>query len=65
MTPSPKKAPARTKVQKIELTAENSQLLIDLSRAVGLIEGVHDTTKGQRRATVLQEAIDLIAKYLP
>jgi hypothetical protein len=46
-------------------TAENISLLSDLNRAVGIIQAVHNTTKGQTRATALQEAIDLISKHLP
>lgn len=58
-----KKTPASAK--KIPLTIENMGIISDLSRALGLVEAVHDTTKGERRATVLQEAADLIAKHLP
>ncbi len=52
-------------IKKIEPVVENLILISDLSRAVGLVQAVQDTTKGERRATVLQEAIDLIQKYLP
>jgi len=57
--------PKKTPCKKIELTTENIGMLSDLSRALGLIQAVHDTTKGERRATVLIEAIRLISKYLP
>lgn len=59
------KAPAKKVATKIALTTENLELLQDLNRAVGMIEAVHDTTKGERRATVLLEAINLISKHLP
>lgn len=55
----------RTAAKRIPLTVENMSLIQDLSRALGLVQAVHDTTKGERRATVLQEAADLIAKHLP
>jgi len=51
--------------KKIDATVENLLIISDLNRAVGLVQAVQDTTKGERRATVLQEAIDLILKYLP
>jgi len=51
--------------KKIEMTVENIGIISDLYRALGLIQAVQDTTKGERRATVLQEAIDLLLKHLP
>lgn len=60
-----KKPTLRSKAKKIEATVENLGLISDLNRAVGLVQAVQDTTKGERRATVLQEAIDLILKHLP
>ena len=71
MNPSPKKPSAKKckaakkTIKKIDCTVENIGIIGDLSRAVGLVQAVQDTTKGERRATVLQEAIDLISKYLP
>ncbi len=52
-------------LKKIAMTVENLTLISDLNRCVGLVQAVQDTTKGERRATVLQEAIDLILKHLP
>ena len=57
--------PKKPSAKKIPLTLENMQLISDLSRCLGLIQAVHDTTKGERRATVLEEAIALLSKYLP
>ncbi len=57
-----KKAPAS---KKIPLTMENLELIQDLSRVLGLIQAVHDTTKGERRATVLSDAISILIKHLP
>ena len=57
--------PKRKTPAKIPCTMENLKLIQDLSRALGLIQAVHDTTKGERRATVLQEAADLLSKHLP
>lgn len=59
---STKKSSKKPAVKKIPATVENLPLIRDISRAVGIIAAVRDTTKGERRATVLDEAIELLSK---
>lgn len=61
----PKNKSKKSHVRKIPVIVENMPMISDLSRALGLIQAVHDTTKGERRATVLEEAIVLLQRYLP
>ena len=52
-------------IKRLDATMENLPIIQDLSRAHGLINAVHETTKGARRATVLEKAMDLIERHLP
>jgi len=60
-----KKTVKGMQAKKIALTMENLPLIQDLSRVLGLIQAVHDTTKGDGRAKVLEEAITLLSRNLP